>query len=273
MTQRTAFFISDRTGITASALGNGLLSQFESVHFKQHTLPFVDTIEKANMAVNQINAIKELDGCSPIIFCTVINDEVRTIIQQSQGFVLDFFHTFIGPLEQELGVKSTHAVGKTHSILDADRYNLRMDSVNFALQYDDGSSTRGYDMADVILVGVSRCGKTPTSLYLAMQFGIRAANYPLTEEDLEYAHLPKVLKPFKDKLFGLTIDPRRLSEVRQERLPNSRYAELKQCQKEVQTVEAIFDQNQIPYLNSTTCSIEEMATKLMVLTKLERRIY
>lgn len=272
MERRTVFFISDRTGITAETLGLSLISQFEDILFTQITIPFVDSIEKAKETTNRINQAHIADGLNPLVFATIINSDIRSILQHSHCYYLDFFHTFIPGLEHELNMHSVNVMGKFHGVGNRQDYNTRIESVNFALAYDDGARSQGYDSADVILVGVSRCGKTPTSLYLAMQYGVRAANYPLTEEDLKNHHLPKILVPYKEKLFGLTIDPKRLHTIRSSRKPNSQYATLEQCKHEVKVVEALFHQENIPYLSSTNLSIEELATKLMVISGIERRL-
>jgi hypothetical protein len=213
--KRSAFFISDRTGITAENLGHSLLSQFDSVEFARATLPFVDTEEKARSALDRINATGRADGRRPLVFSTLILPEVRDIIAQGDALFLDLFEMFIVPLEAELGVPSSHAIGRSHGV-GAD-YPARMDAVNYALLHDDGGITLDLPQADIILTGVSRCGKTPTSLYLALQFGIRAANYPLVPEDFDADALPAVLRPLRDKLFGLTISPERLHQIRAER--------------------------------------------------------
>lgn len=272
MKRRTVFFVSDRTGITAETLGLSLISQFEDVHFTQVTIPFVDSVEKAQEATDKINQAQIADGVNPLVFATIINSDIRAILQHSESYYLDFFQTFIPGLETELNAHSINVMGRFHGVGNRQDYNTRIESVNFALAYDDGARLDGYRSADVILIGVSRCGKTPTSLYLAMQYGIKAANYPLTEDDLHTPFLPKILLPYREKLFGLTIDPKRLHTIRSGRKPNSQYATLEQCQHEVKSVEALFEQENIPYLSSTHLSIEELATKLMVISGLERRL-
>ena len=271
MKRRTAFFVSDRTGITAETMGLSLISQFDDVHFTQVTLPFVDTAEKAKEAQKRFKQAHETDGARPIVFGTIISNEVRTILLESDAFILDFFGTFIPTLESELQSQSSHTVGKIHGVKDLSSYNSRIDCVNFALTYDDGARTQGYKDADVILVGVSRCGKTPTSLYLAMQFGIRAANYPITQEDIANGELPKALRPHLKKLFGLTIDPEKLHHIRTQRRPNSDYSKKKQCEQEVYTVENMFKREHIPYLSSTNLPIEELATKIITNQGILRR--
>ncbi|QLF92039.1 kinase/pyrophosphorylase [Pseudomonas sp. ABC1] len=270
--KRTAFFISDGTGITAETLGQSLLAQFENISFIKLTRPYIDTAEKARAMVQQINAAAEKDGVRPIIFDTLVNQEIRDILAESDGFMIDIFSSFLAPLESELSSRSSYSVGKSHSIAHNTSYMERIDAVNFALDNDDGARTRHYDKADLILVGVSRCGKTPSCLYMAMQYGIRAANYPLTEEDMERLQLPATLKQYRDKLFGLTIDPDRLAAIRNERKPNSRYSSFAQCEFEVREVESLFRRENIPYLNSTHFSVEEISAKILVEKGVERRL-
>ncbi len=271
--KRKVFFISDRTGITAEMFGQSLLSQFEGTDFDETTLPYIDSIKKANKACDLIKQSEQESNLRPIVFDTIVTPEIRKVIQASGALVLDFFHTFIGPLETELGETSGFRVGKTHSLDDGKAYDSRIESVNFALNNDDGITTRHYDQADVILVGVSRCGKTPTSLYMAMQFGIKAANYPFTEDDMEKLTLPENLKKYKSKIFGLTINPGRLHEIRTERKANSRYASLQQCQYEVREVEALYRREKIPNLNTTRRSVEELATKILATTGIKRKVF
>lgn len=270
--KRTAFFISDGTGITAETLGQSLLAQFENIQFQKLTRPYIDTLDKARNMVLQIDQATERDGCRPIIFDTIVNQEIRDILAQSSGFMIDIFSCFLSPLEQELASRSSYSVGKSHAIGHSANYMERIEAVNFALDNDDGARTHYYDKADLILVGVSRCGKTPTCLYMAMQYGIRAANYPLTEEDMERLQLPTALKIHKQKLFGLTIDPDRLTAIRHERKPNSRYASFAQCEFEVREVEKLFQRENIPCLNTTHFSVEEISAKILVEMGVERRL-
>ncbi|WP_415898281.1 pyruvate, water dikinase regulatory protein [Neptuniibacter sp. QD48_11] len=270
--KRTAFFISDGTGLTSEALGHSLLAQFDSIEFEQITLPYIDNVDKAREAVQKINQVAEQHGTRPLIFDTVVNEDIRNIIAESNAFKIDVFSSFLKPLENELDAHSNYSVGKSHGIVERTRYKDRIDSVNFAIDNDDGARTRQYANADIILVGVSRCGKTPTCLYMAMQFGIRAANYPLTEEDMEFNRLPEVLEEHKHKLYGLTIDPFQLSAIRHERRPNSRYASLDQCDFEVREVERLFKKLNISTINTTNFSIEEISTRIMAQAGLERRM-
>ncbi len=270
--KRTVFFISDGTGITAEALGDSLLAQFEEIEFDKITLPYINTPEKAAESVKAITAAGIKDGLRPVLIDTIVNDEIRQILDNCDTLKIDVFSTFIKPLEHEFRTRSSYSVGKSHSIVEASSYRERINSVNFALENDDGARIKQYSKADIILVGVSRCGKTPTCLYMALQFGIRAANYPLTEDDLANKELPECLLPHKEKLYGLTIDPFQLTAIRHERRPNSRYSSLDQCDKEIRFVERLFASQQIPFINTTTFSIEEISTRIMADRGLHRRL-
>ncbi len=270
--KRQAFFISDGTGITAETLGHSLLSQFESIDFEQVTLPYIDTDEKAFEVVRKLNSVASINGEKPIVFDTIVNENIRNIISKADAFKVDIFSTFLSPLEKELNIHSSYTVGKSHAGGDNEIYKARIDAVNFALDNDDGSKIKHFGKADIILVGVSRSGKTPTCLYMALQFGIKAANYPLTEEDLGSMMLPEVLKPYKKKLFGLTIDPERLAAIRHERKSNSRYASLNQCYYETEEVEFLYRQESIPFLSTTDLSVEEISTRIMLDAQLKRLV-
>lgn len=271
--RRSAFFVSDRTGITAEMLGHSLLTQFGDLALKETTLPFIDTLDKAREVVQRINAASEADGARAIIISTLANTEIAAEVGKANALFLDCFQIFIVPLENELGARALHEIGRTHNVNDIVNYYRRIESVNYTLSHDDGSTTRDLSEADVILVGVSRCGKTPTCLYLSMQFGIRAANYPLIPEDFADRRLPASIRPLRDKLYGLTITPTRLQRIRSERRPNSTYSELQNCEREVREAEAMMKRENIPFLDATSKSVEELATTIMQQAKLERRIY
>lgn len=263
MTHRTIFFVSDGTGITAETFANALLAQFE-IKPRPVRLPFIDTPDKAHQALREINHAYELEHRRPIVFSTLVDPEVLAIIRDGcKAKLLDMFGTFVAPLESELGVKSLHRVGRFSDISSDQAYHDRIEAINFSLAHDDGQSNRDLTNADIILVGVSRSGKTPTSLYLAMQFGLKAANYPLIPEDFERRQLPAALLPYRKKIFGLTIAPARLAEIRSERRPNSRYASLENCRMEVAEAEAMMRRSGIRWLSTTTKSIEEIATTIL----------
>lgn len=270
--KRYVFMLSDGTGITAETLGNSLITQFENIEFERKTMPYIDSLQKAQDVVLRVNQAFNEQGIKPLVFMTLVNPEIREHIKKANACVFDLFSTFIGPLETELQEKSSYTVGRTHGVANDKSYSHRIEAVDYALSHDDGVKTRGYDKADIILIGVSRCGKTPSCLYMALQYGILAANYPFTEDDLDSFHLPDLLRPYKDKLFGLTIDTQRLQQIRSERRPNSKYASAEQCRLEVTEVEAMYQKERIPYINSTKYSIEEIATKVLASSGLQRKI-
>ncbi|MHA7601709.1 posphoenolpyruvate synthetase regulatory kinase/phosphorylase PpsR [Alicycliphilus sp. T452] len=273
MHTRTVFYISDGTGITAETFGNAILAQFD-MRPRHVRLPFVDTVDKAHQAVRQVNHTAELEGKKPIVFTTLVNMDVLKVIQEGcKGMLMDMFSTFVRPLEQELGIKSLHRVGRFADITRSKEYLDRIEAINFSLDHDDGQSHRDLEGADVILIGISRSGKTPTSLYLAMQCGLKVANYPLIPEDFERRQLPPALMPYRKKIFGLTIQPERLSEIRNERRPNSRYADLANCRYEVNEAEAMMRRAGIRWLSTTTKSIEEIATTILQEVRPERLVY
>jgi regulator of PEP synthase PpsR (kinase-PPPase family) len=274
MPNRTVFFVSDGTGITAETFGNSILAQFESRPRKVRR-PFIDTIEKAQSVVDEINHTAKAEGKKPIVFITMATEDVRAVVTDKScaGVVMDMFRTFVEPLESEFGVKSNHRVGRFSDAAKSEEYNERIEAINFSLAHDDGQSSKNLASADVILVGVSRCGKTPTTLYLAMQHGIKAANYPLIPEDFERGHLPSTLVPYKAKCFGLTIDPDRLTQIRNERRPQSKYASLDNCRYEVREAEAMMKRNGIAWLSSTHKSIEEIAATILRDIRPDKLIY
>lgn len=269
---RSAFFISDGTAITAETLGRSILSQFASVPFETRVLPYVDSIEQAEEAVEQINLAYQQDGMLPLVFDTIVNPEIREKINSAQACNLDMYEGLIGRIADEIGVEPDGHSGHAHDRVDSETYKSRIDAVHFALDNDDGARTRHYDMADIILIGVSRSGKTPTSLYLALQFGIRAANYPLTEEDLYDNQLPQALRGHKDKLFGLMIDTDRLVRIRNERRANSRYSSYQQVQQEQRAIQGIYITHGIQSIDVSEMSVEEIATRILQMTGLKRRI-
>ena len=269
---RTVFIVSDGTGITAETFSHSILAQFE-MKFRQVRIPFVDTIDKAHVAVAKINEAFHAEGVKPIVFTTLVDAQANEIVHRAKATILDMFQTFIEPLEKELNLKSTHAIGRFHQNADTEAYKNRIEAINFSLAHDDGQSHKNLAEADVILVGVSRSGKTPTSLYLAMQYGVKSANYPLIPDDFERGKLPTVLYDYKSKIFGLSIDPQRLSEIRNERRPGSKYAALENCRYEVNEAESMMRREGVKWLSSTHKSIEEIATTILQDIKMDHNNY
>jgi len=261
--RRTCFIVSDHTGISAEALARALLAQFGGLELRKMTLPFVYSAERVEEVRAAIDRAREQDGVRPLVFSTLINPDLRHQLTAADALVMDFFEPFISRIEEELSQRSSQRVGGAHSFVEGPAYQRRIDAVHFALSTDDGLHCEHYDVAEIVLVGVSRSGKTPTCLYLALQYGLHAANYPVTEEDLDRARLPDPLRPYVSRLCGLTIDPHRLHQIRQERRPDSRYAALETCRREVKQVEGLFQRYRIPSVDSSAASVEEIATTVM----------
>ena len=272
MNERTVFFLSDQTGVTAETLGHSLLTQFSGQVFRQVTLPFIDSEDKARDAVVRINAAGVSDNRRPIVFSTLVQDEVRAIVRQASGLHLDIFDEFLAPLEAEFEEAPTHEPGRAHGVSDIEAYMKRIEATNFALANDDGGIGRSYDVADVILIGVSRSGKTPTCLYLALTYGVYAANYPLTDDEFESGRLPDFLLEQKHKLFGLTIGPERLRHIRKERRAVGRYSSAQQVRFEIRETEKLFRRYGSPYVDTTEFSVEEIASRILDSTGVERRV-
>lgn len=269
---RTVFFISDGTAITGETLGHSLLSQFSGIEFSQVRIPFVGDKAAALEAVQQINAAGRKDKASPIVINTIVDKKLSALIRASDGVVLDLFGEYLDKLEEALGVKPQPAVGQTHGLKDYDRYEDRMEATNYALNHDDGISL-SFGGADLILVGVSRSGKTPTCLYMALHYGVKAANYPLTEDDLDEMRLPPFLRRHKRKIIGLMIEPDRLAQIRETRKPGSRYASMKQCRKEVELAESLLRMEGIPIFQTTHSSIEEISSRVLAELDLQKEMF
>ena len=266
---RTVFFISDGTAITAETLGHALLTQFSQFEFQQFRIPFIDNQQKAVEIAARIDEQAALDEVCPLVFTTMIDQQLRATIAASNCQVFDLFGAFIAPLEQQLGIAAKPSIGAAHGMIDAEGYEDRMEATNYALTHDDGMNIR-FEDADLILIGVSRSGKTPTCLYLALHFGIKAANYPLTDDDMDDSRLPAFLLKHKEKLVGLSINPERLAEIRQTRKPDSRYASLRQCRYETETAESMFRLSAVPVLQTTSSSVEEIASRIIQEKNLQR---
>lgn len=270
--QRVVYYVSDGTGITAETIGHSVLTQFDDTGFVTFRIPFVDNIERARTAAERIAKEYRSSGVRPIVVNTIMDAELSEAVAESGALMLDVFAPFIGPLEEELGTKRSPRVGRAHGLTNFAEYEARINATNYALSHDDGVAV-GYGDADVVLVGVSRVGKTPTCLYMALHYGIKAANYPLTPDDLERHRLPEVLLPHRERLFGLTIDAERLQQVREQRRPGSKYATLAQCRWELVEAARLMRENNIEALNTTHTSIEEIGSKILDRLGIERHLY
>ena len=260
---RTVFFVSDRTGKTAESIGESLLSQFDGIAFEHKSFSFVNSRADAERIASEIQRNASGTGRQPLVFSTLVDEELQKIIAATDACVISLFNAFIDPLEKSLGVKSSHTTGRPHEEYSDKAYKKHIDAIEFALKHDDGKQTRHYDKADVILIGVSRSAKTPTCLYLAMNFFIKAANYPLTDDELKQHALPDFLLRYRDKLAGLTIRPDQLSVIREQRRPGSAYADIQTCREEIRRAERIMNDHNLYVLDSSAISIEELAVGIV----------
>ena len=254
------YFVSESTGITAEAYGQSLLSQFGDARFIKRYTPFINTREKAQALANELAHRAEAEGKKPIVFATMVDEEINTLLKHAECHYFELFDRFMPELTGALGMAPVRQSGISHGLVNPANYEARIETINYALHNDDGMRLNKFGKADVILVGVSRSGKTPTCLYLALHYGMRAANYPITEEDFEKGDLPDELLAHKKKIFALTIEPERLAAIRELRRPNSDYASLRRCYKEVQMAQDMFHRHGMTVLDSTTHSIEELAS-------------
>ncbi len=261
--KRTVFFVSESTGITAETMGHSLLSQFDTMDFEQVYMPYINTDLRAKALTERMQEAADRDGVRPIVFATMLDAEIGDILREGNCFYLELFEGYIEPLSQELGVPPSRRSGRSHAITKPSSYTKRIEAINFAMANDDGVRPDNFHRADVVLTGVSRSGKTPTCLYLAMHYGLRSANYPITEEDFERGDVPQVVWDVRHKLFALTIDAQRLQLIREERRPGSKYASLKRCQDDIRLASGIYKRLGIPVLNTTSQSIEEISTQIL----------
>jgi regulator of PEP synthase PpsR (kinase-PPPase family) len=264
---RTVFFVSESTGITAETLGHSLLSLFDTIDFEQVYMPYIDTDLRARALTQRMQEAADRDGARPIVFATMLNNEIREILRGGNCFYMELFEGFVEPLSAELGVPPSRKSGQSHAITKPSFYTKRIEAINFAMANDDGIRPDNFHRADVVLAGVSRSGKTPTCLYLAMHYGLRSANYPITEEDFERGDVPQLVWDCRHKLFALTIDPQRLQLIREERRPGSPYASMARCQDDIRMAQQIYKRLQVPVLNTTTQSIEEIASHIIKILK------
>jgi regulator of PEP synthase PpsR (kinase-PPPase family) len=257
------FFLSDSTGISAETMGNALLIQFPNLRFDRTLIPFISSVAEAREVVARLDAVLDSSDRTPLVFTTAASDEVRLELRRTRCPVIDFFDLHMQQVEEILGTPGERLAARLHGVGDIKRYNSRMQAIEYTIEHDDGQSVRSLDKADVILLAPSRCGKTPTAMYLALQHGLFVANYPIVEEDLEVTELPRPVRDLRERCFGLMTSPARLSAVRQERRPNSQYASLEQCTFELRRTESMFKRHRLPVVDSSTKSVEEISTMIL----------
>jgi regulator of PEP synthase PpsR (kinase-PPPase family) len=253
------YYVSDSTGILATNLGQSLICQFPEISFHEEKFPFIKTIADAEKTIRYI--LKQSTGRRPIIFSTLVSPKLRAIFNHPEVELFDVCDAFLERLEQCLEAKALGLPGYSQHVDDSSM-SRRVEAIHYCLGHDDGTKFDEYNEADVILVGVSRSGKTPVSVYMATHMGLKAANYPLTNNNLNHYTLPEGLRHNRKKAVGLTIAPEILSMIREKRYPNSTYAKRSTCVQELEQAQEIFQKYKIPVINTSGRSIEELATQI-----------
>ncbi|MBU0482301.1 MAG: pyruvate, phosphate dikinase/phosphoenolpyruvate synthase regulator [Proteobacteria bacterium] len=253
------YYISDSTGIMITNLAQSMLCQFPEISFHEEKFPYVRSVKDAKKTLEYILA--QSLGRRPIVFSTIMDQEVRNVFRSPEVEFFDVFDFLLEPLENCLEARALRVPGFSRH---GDNVTMarRVEAIHFCLDHDDGTRINEFDDADVILLGVSRSGKTPVSVYLATQFGLKAANFPLTVEYLSKLDLPDGVKRNRKRAVALTTTPEHLRGMREKRYPDSRYAKLSTCTEELTQAEQIFQREKIPIINSTGKSIEELATQV-----------
>ncbi|MBL8482201.1 MAG: kinase/pyrophosphorylase [Rhodocyclaceae bacterium] len=260
---RSVFYVSDGTGLTAEVLGHALLAQFPGLNARELRLGGIDSFERLYAAVDQVKSAGEADGVPPLVFATLVHEEWAQALEALDCEFFDLFDMFLGRMEGALGQTSHRLMRDPEDVVAVCDLRARMEAINFALAHDDGVTDARLGEAEVILIGVSRSGKTPTCLYLAMQHAVKAANYPLIPEDFDRGRLPPALSAVRDKLFGITVAPQRLAQVRSQRRPGSQYAALENCRQELEAARAMMQAENIPWVDSTALSVEELSAAIL----------
>lgn len=271
--RRDVFYVSDGTAITCETLGHVVLGQF-AVQPNEKTFPFVESDEKLSELLKQIQRSYQLHGVKPLVFFSMVIPEMRTRLLQAPAHFYDVLESIVQRVSLDIEMEPAPKLQRSRSVgKDSDTYFDRIAAIEYTLAHDDGVSLKDLDRADIILLGVSRSGKTPTSLYMAMQFGLRVVNYPFIAEDMHAMRLLPEFEFHRHKLFGLTINAERLTEIRENRLAGSEYASNQQCQQELATVEALFRREAISCINTSSLSVEEISTRILERTGLKRRLF
>lgn len=260
---QNVFLVSDSTGITIDSLGQSLFTQFPEIQFEKNVFPFVSNQNEAMRVISHIHKESSSQKAPPLVFTSLANEQLKNLFLSNGIAIIDIFSTFIPTMEAQLEAHASHAIGETHGVSNTNHYIKRIDALNFTLSHDDGMKINDMESADIILTGVSRSGKTPTCLYLAMHYNLKAANYPLVDNDFDSTSLPQPIAEYKSRVFGLTISPQQLCKIREERRPSSKYSSYEQCEFETKKAEAIFKNSNLPYLDTTSTSIEEITTTII----------
>ncbi|ELV8771761.1 kinase/pyrophosphorylase [Vibrio harveyi] len=270
---RDVFYVSDGTAITCETLGHVVLGQFPFIP-NEKTFPFVENEDKVADVIKEIEISYQRDGVKPLVFFSIVVPEIREVLLKAPAYSYDVLESIVQKVQDDIQMAPQPKMQRSRSVSkDSDTYFDRIAAIEYTLAHDDGITLKGLEEADIILLGVSRSGKTPTSLYMAMQFGLRVVNYPFIAEDVKMMRLLPEFEIHRHKLFGLTINPERLNEIRENRLSGSEYASTEQCKLELDTVEALFRREAIPYINTSSLSVEEITTRILERAGMKRRLF
>ncbi len=276
MTQKTGSYfhlhpISDSTGETLITVARAATAQYSKVLPVEHIYPLIRTQKQLD------RVLAELEESPGIVLYTLLEDDlVERLEQKCRDLSLPSM-SVLGPvlqlLKSYLGSETTHRVGAQHT-LNAE-YFKRIDALNYTMFHDDGQHPEGLDEADVVLLGVSRTSKTPTSIYLANR-GIKTGNVPLVPN---VPYPPQVDTLSKPLVVGLIASPERIVQIRQNRLLglNAHNDEDQYIDREAVAAELAFSKklcarNNWPVIDVSRRSIEETAAAVMNLLSERRRL-
>ena len=257
-TTKDVYYVSGSTAILAEDMGKALLAQFHGIRFREEKIPFIHTPDDAKKALAHI--LRQSDGTQPLLFCTIMDQATRDVFNCPQVQFFDIFLNTLEALEKALESKALREPGYSRHFTIS-KMDKRVDAIHFSLEHDDGTRTAEYDEAEIILIGVSRSGKTPVSIYLATHMELKAANFPLTSDHLEHYELPKDIVRNRKRVVGLTSSPQYLHNIREKRYAGSSYASLANCTRELQQAKQLFMRHNIKILNVEGRSIEEIAVQ------------
>ena len=257
------YLVSDSTGDTVDHVAKACLVQFGEFEAIEHIWTMVRSAEQVKRITR---ALKAKPG---FVLYTIVNRNNRVLLQEGCRALhipcISVIDPIVDALSSYLGAESIGRPGGQH-VLDAD-YFSRIAAMQFALSHDDGQSVQNIEEADIVLLGVSRTSKTPTSIYLANR-GIKTANIPIVPG----CPLPETLFNLKMPLvIGLTKDARRLVEIRRQRLKlldhddNSEYVDFEAVSKEITEARKLFTKHNWPVINVSRKSIEETAATVLQL--------
>lgn len=265
---KDVYYVSGSTALLAEDVGKALLCQFQEISFNEEKIPFIKTRAAAEKAMKHI--LEQSGGVRPLVFCTIMDAGIKKILDSPEVEFFDVFGNVLDRLENCLETKALRVPGYSRNIDDI-TLAKRVEAIHFSIEHDDGTRSREYDEAEVILLGVSRSGKTPVSVYLATHMGIKSANFPLTSEHLDSYELPPEIVRNRKKVVGLMTSPGLLHKIREQRYSGSTYAKLSTCATELNQAKEIYLRYGIQSLETDGKSIEETSVQVTQLVDIPRK--